>query len=111
MKKGKDFSSQYITIKIDNNEYRQQLSEMIKQVSQLQIISESSDEIIIVSQHKKQLIKDIFPKIRTIESELTIFERNKKKLIKAIKKLLMLSVKAERHLDIINISGVLIKRD
>lgn len=101
---------QYVTIKIDNNEYREQLSLMIKQASQLQIVSESIDEIVIISKHQKKLVNDLFPRIKTIESELTLFESKRKKLLNSINKNFLHSTKMDRQLEIINISGVLIKK-
>ena len=115
LKKNKCFlkngSPQYVTVKIEDKEYSQQLSLMIKQAAQLQIVSESLEEIVLISKCPKQSIKDIFPKIKTIESELTLFETQKKRFKKRIRKVFTQSFKTERHLEIINISGIFMKKE
>ncbi len=81
---------------------------MIKQASQLQIISESFDEIVIVSKQGKQDIHNLFPKIKTLDTELSFFERKKDKRLKKLIRFFAPTTKRKQTSEIVNISGVLI---
>ncbi len=90
-----------IVLKTENQEFSNQLKTIIKNSPHIEIVSETAEQIIVITTQVAKPFQELFPEIKSIKSHQNRFQ-TWKRLIKRNK--------TPKDSEIVNLSGVLIKR-
>lgn len=101
MKKDYELLSKQVVIKSDNADFQKRIKSMILETTHLQIVSESTGQIVVVSTGKAKSLEEMFPQITPIKPSKNRISLWKYKTRKNY---------SPRRTEIISMSGILLKK-
>ena len=101
MKKESELLYKHVVLKSDSIDSHARLKTMIQENACLQIVSESDNQIVVISTHKAKPLQELFPQITPIKSRKNRSVVWGHRIRKNHKK---------TNLEIVNMSGLLFKK-